>query len=350
MKIGSNYVQASLVTLVALAFAAPCWAALPEGSSYANRTDEISIPNSRRVDFTSRVNGQRYSIMIAMPFVPPPPNGYGVLYVIDGNFFFGSAAEVVRNWNAPQVVVVAIGYPRELEYCQAVLRQRGPVTDSQKPMPACQIAPGMERLYDLTLPATGLELKAQTRAGAPVLKSLNVGGIDAYLEMIEKDVKPRVARLIHIDAQNQAIFGHSLGGLTALHALLTEPNAFRTFIIASPSIWWNGKAVLHDKTRFETLITSGQAHPRVLVTMGSEESTPPQEVPASWGITSSELAEELRKARMVANGSELVDWLKSLHGDPAYWVEDYAVFDGFTHGTSSWAALSRGVQFAFPGT
>jgi hypothetical protein len=41
------------------------------------------------------------------------------------------------------------------------------------------------------------------------------------------------AELVRVDADNQALFEHSIGGLAVTFALFTEPNAFRTFIAAS---------------------------------------------------------------------------------------------------------------------
>jgi hypothetical protein len=116
--------------------------------------------------------------------------------------------------------------------------------------------------------------------------------------------------------------------------LLEEPNAFRTFIIASPAIFWDNKVILRDKEKFATAVNTGHASPRVLVAIGGEESTPP-DLPASWG--------------MVENGRDLVRWLKSLHGSAGYTVEDYAVFDKTGHVYTPWPALARGVSFAFSG-
>src|SRR5207237_9175141 len=134
-------------------------------------------------------------------------------------------------------------------------------------------APYLQRQYDLTRAATDAERAAQTAPGETPLRSANVGGLDDFLKTIETEVKPRVAALAHIDSANQALFGHSFGGLATLHALFVEPNAFRTFLISSPSIWWNNKVVLADERKFAAAVAAGQAAPRILVTMGGEEST-----------------------------------------------------------------------------
>lgn len=302
---------------------------------------EVSIPNTRQFDFVSKVNGRRYSISVALPFEPPPSNGYGVLYVLDGNVYFASAAEAVRNPDkAPGVVVVGIGYPDDPTYARSVVAKPIPLPAIFDRLPPFRVVPYLERLHDLFLPATEPELEDMNgavdispRSPAKKYRMENFGGMDDFLKTIEAEVKPRVAALVPIDSGNQAIFGHSAGGSTVLHALFVEPDAFRTFIIASPAIFWDNKVVLADRDKFATAVNTGRAAPRILVTMGSEESGP--ELPARWA--------------MVENGRDLVAWLKTLHGSSGYLVEDYAVFDKTSHVYSPWPALARGVAFAFAG-
>jgi predicted alpha/beta superfamily hydrolase len=313
---------------------------------------EVSIPNTRRVDFVSKVNGHRYAISVALPFVRAPAKGYGVLYVLDGFAYFASATEAARLFNASDVVVVGIGYPEDSAFVRTVMERRGPAAPGLSVVARAQQAALLERVYDFTLPASEQTLVAEAWPGSTPPRTENVGGLDTFLKVIEVDIKPRIAAMVSIDSSNQALFGHSLGGLAALHALFAEPNAFRTFIIASPSIWWNNRAVLADESKFAAAVDSGQASPRVLVTAGSEESDSPTTMPHGWGAGLDPAAVEasVRKARMVANGEELVRRLKTIHGTGRYFVEDYAVFDKQNHTISPWPALARAIPFAFPST
>jgi len=177
--------------------------------------------------------------------------------------------------------------------------------------------------------------------------SKNVGGLDDFLKTIETELKPRIALLAPTDPANQAITGGSLGGLAVLHALFVEPNAFRSFIIASPSIWWNNRAVLADEANFAADVSAGRASPHVLLTIGSEESTPPKVIPSGWNIDHAALAAEYSKARMVENSRELAARLEAIHGSVGY-VFEYAVFDKQLHSLSAWPTLGRGIPFAFP--
>jgi hypothetical protein len=288
---------------------------------------------------------------VALPFVPPPEKGYPVLYVLDGYLYFASATEATRLFNAPEVVVVGIGYPHDPEFIHSVEERRGPAGSVFSSLPPALQAAQSERVYDLTLPAGERVLAAEAFPGSRVPKEADVGGLDDFLRTIEVEVKPRIAALVHIDASNQALFGHSLGGLAVLHALFIEPNAYRSFIIASPSIWWNHRAVLADFPRFADAINSGVASPRVLITVGAEESTPPKAIPKSWGaLDLGAVQANLQHARLVQNGAALVTKLKALHGMKDFLVADYAVFDHQFHTISPWPALGRAIPFAFPAT
>ena len=52
----------------------------------------VTIALSQQVDFTARANGKDYRLFIATPLTPPPPGGYPVVYVLDGNAYFASVA------------------------------------------------------------------------------------------------------------------------------------------------------------------------------------------------------------------------------------------------------------------
>jgi predicted alpha/beta superfamily hydrolase len=307
---------------------------------------QIAIPNTKRLEFVSKINGNRYSLSVALPYESAPASGYGVLYLLDSDFYFASATELVRGiGNVPNVVVVGIGYPIDAAFSHWVIARRGPVPGFLRNSPPSTIAAFLERTYDLTLPASDRALAAQALPGSPKQKSSNVGGLTDFLKIIEAEVKPRVASLVHVDLANQTLFGHSFGGLAALHALFIEPQAFRTFIIASPSIWWNDRAVLADEASFAAKVSAGRTSPRVLITVGSEERTPPN-FPASWGIDPTAGTAFYRMIRMFENTGELAERLKALHGSRDYKVED-AIFDKENHSVTAWAALARGVPFAF---
>lgn len=308
-------------------------------------TQPIVIEKAVRVDFRSAVNQRPYSISIALPLVAAPEKGYRVLYVLDGYWYFGSAMEAVRK-NAPDVVVVGVGYPDDESYIQNVLERHPSLPVWFKAEPAFRSAVFLERFYDLSLPASDDVLASDLRTYGTVLAAKDVGGLNDFLKVLETEIKPRVAAMAPIDSSNQAIFGHSLGGLAVLHALFVAPSAFRTFIAASPSIWWSKEAVLGGEGKFADAVCAGTAKPRVLVTMGSEEQTADPKVAARFSLDSAEFVTQVGRHRMVDNARELTERLKALSGSGDFEIE-YAVFPAQSHGIAPWPALGRAVSFAF---
>lgn len=96
------------------------------------------------------------------------------------------------------------------------------------------------------------------------------GGAFAFLDTIERRIKPEVARRANIDPQRQALWGHSLGGLFVLSSLYTRPAAFQQYVAASPSLWWSQGAPLGDlETQF---IENSAGQPAQLwVMLGGDE-------------------------------------------------------------------------------
>lgn len=307
---------------------------------------ELSTPNSRVIDFTSSVNGRDFRLNIGLPLFPAPPRGYRVFYVLDGNGYSATAIEAVRwNMNAPDVMVVGIGYPETEKFiADSVARHGPPTSDMEASLPPFILAFLRERLFDLSLPAPAEELGDYAFPGGPKDTS-HMGGLDALLDTFEQDIKPRIAELGPINEAGCALFGHSAGGHAVLHALFTRPNVVRSFIAASTAIWICGRRVLNGEAGFAAMVSRGDVEPRVLVTMGSEESSMPRGVPANF--ISPEMVELVRKARMVEDSRELVDRLKAIKGGPGYEVADYAVFLEQQHGIAVWPAIGRAVDFAF---
>ncbi|WP_211610845.1 alpha/beta hydrolase [Paraburkholderia haematera] len=280
---------------------------------------------------------------MALPWLPAPESGYRVLYVLDAHAYFTSALEAVRA-NVRDVVVVGIGYPSDPAFVKKAIEPLGPLPGLNE-LTSMAYAFGLTRMYDLSLPVSA-DVLAKENIPMFNLTTEQVGGLDDFLATIETEVKPRVAEMVSIDSSNQAIFGHSLGGLAVLHALFVEPNAFRTFIAASPSIWWSEKAVLANEDNFSAAVVAGAVSPRVLVTMGSEEETA-KPVPAGLKMDQAEFDARIRSGRMVENARELTARLQALRGSNGYQVEDYAVFAKQGHGLAAWPALGRAIDFAF---
>ncbi len=306
---------------------------------------EVGIPDTKRIDFVSSVNGRRYSIDVALPNVPPPPGGYQVIYVLDGYGYFASVAEAARgNGNAPKMVVVGIGYPHDDAWAESILKSHRPLPPMFEAVPPFFAAASVARQFDLSLAADEQTIRRMKVSGMSA-SAADFNGMDSFLQMIEADIKPRIYALTDINRGEQTLFGHSLGGLAVLEALFTEPTAFRNFVAASPSIWWAGRSVLNREARFSALIVAGKAAPRILIEVGADEETVPS-LPPEMASQKAEIESSTKSARMVGNACDLAERLSSLHGVSGYKVAGCLTFPGQGHGISVWPAIGQAISFA----
>ena len=72
-----------------------------------------------------------------------------------------------------------------------------------------------------------------------------LGGADAFLGFVGGQVRSLVRKqFADVSIGEEAIFGHSFGGLCVLHALFSKRGGvFDAYFAASPSIWWDSKIV-----------------------------------------------------------------------------------------------------------
>ncbi len=77
----------------------------------------LSVPLSRtnsEAAASRSANGRPYRILISVPNAPAPAEGYPVVYVLDGDGWFGPAVEIVRMREYEKLapaIVVGVGYP-----------------------------------------------------------------------------------------------------------------------------------------------------------------------------------------------------------------------------------------------
>lgn len=345
IRVHLSYVFAAVVVLLVATPAA--------AQSTAPWPSEVSIPLTHRVKFTSVLNGKTYVLRIQVPsFAPPPPHGYPVIYVLDGDQFFGTATDINLSMSR-NAVVVGIGYDLINEPA-SVAKIIGRRADDTSPIGAAELgrAGSVWRYEDLTLPIAAENRKPDWQ------EPEKTGGMDLFLKVVEEEIKPKVAAVAPVDAANATLFGHSAGGTTVLHALFTEPKAFRTFVAASPAIWWNGKAVLADENAFSKQVEAHTISPHVLITVGSlEEPKNPHAITADVRAFLDSLPPD-RRAQVIAYKKKADSWggmvtnarnlgkrLSGLKGDKNYKAQ-FVVFDGEQHVPSAFGALCRGMHFA----
>ena len=236
-----------LAAVAALVSAAPVAAkpATPAASSEAG--PGYVLPETETWELKG-ADGYPYQIFISKPKEPAPIGGFPVLYVLDGNAMFAGFAETRRilsmeKSDISKSIVVGVGFKSDLPYSE-------------------------RRLYDFT-------------GGPPpppwdaAFSKIPNGGWDKFLDFLTGSLRAEVNRRYGIDPNRQALFGHSLGGLLAVHALFTRPGAFHAIIAASPSVFWHNKEMLKEEHEFTAQLRAGTISnvARLMVVCGENEET-----------------------------------------------------------------------------
>jgi predicted alpha/beta superfamily hydrolase len=270
----------------------------------ANEWQPATLPQARQREIVSAITGGRYRILVSVPDAAPPPTGHPVLYALDGNATFPSLALMARmvGWRTAatgqaQPVVVGIGYASERDYDTA-------------------------RGRDYTPPG-----------GA----AANEGGADRFLDFIEQELKPLIRAMVPVDASRQALFGHSYGGLCALHALFTRPASFQTYLAASPSIWYGERVVLRGEEALRQRVATLPSKPALMLTAGELEQ--PASKPGAPGSHNPQAA----KRRMVEEASELAVRLRQMPGVLSR--VQFHLLAHENHGSAMFPAMARGLEF-----
>lgn len=281
----------------------------------------LTLRDSAQWDVRAAGNGTTYRIFVAWPDRPPPASGYRVLYVMDGNAMFLTAVEAVRTRTGDRPrgdPAHAAAVAREIEDALTVVVGIGYPPDTSV---------AVARKADLT-PA-GLSDPTVPEA---------TGGAGEFLDFIEQELKPVIEERFRIDRDRQAIFGHSLGGLFVLHTLVERPDAFQTYLAASPSIWYANHAILERIDAFAAARTAATPPLRVLLTAAEYEQALDPALRDTPGAQAR--AADMLVRGQVTYGRQVAERLDALPGVEAGFVE----FAGETHASVIPSAIGRGVR------
>jgi uncharacterized protein len=140
---------------------------------------------------------------------------YPVLYMTDGDAHMGHTASTIEflenNGRIPDLIVVG-------------------VTNT-------------DRTRDLT-PA-----KSTQKNAAGELQFPTAGGADNFLRFFETELIPQIEKEYRVQPY-RILAGHSFGGLFAIHAMMTKPGLFNSYIAVSPSLQWEDAEALKRVEEF----------------------------------------------------------------------------------------------------
>jgi predicted alpha/beta superfamily hydrolase len=168
----------------------------------------LTPPAPQRLVVHSRVLNEDRVIWVRTPNGYPQANTlYPMVYLMDGedqiNEMGADIDFLVKNTRMPQLIVVGIAHT--------------------------------DRVRDLT-PANV--------KGFP-----SSGGGEKFLDFIQTELMPEIESRYRV-APYRIFAGHSLGGLMAIHCLITRPQMFGAYIAASPSLQWDDGRTFHQAEKF----------------------------------------------------------------------------------------------------
>lgn len=180
----------------------------------------VTVENSERHVVTApQIGGRTYDILVRLPprydAAENAGRRYPVLYLTDGGYTFFTAAGTVRlpfNQNRLDHAIL-VGLPTANNEDGMVSRRRDLTPWDQPGSPS----PG--------------------------------GGAAAYLEFIRQQVFPLIEGRYRADPARRILVGQSYGGLFGLWAALTEPGLFSGYLLTSPSLWYNKRALFDLEAR-----------------------------------------------------------------------------------------------------
>jgi predicted alpha/beta superfamily hydrolase len=163
-----------------------------------------------KLTINSKVLGEDRAILVRTPAgYETNKLTYPVLYLTDGDAHIAhtsSTAEfLARNGRMSEMIVVGI--------------------------------PNTDRTRDLS----PTKPKQTGATGAPQFPT--AGGADNFLKFIETELIPEIEKTYRVQPY-RVLAGHSLGGLFAVHALLSRPELFNSYVAVSPALQWDNQVVV----------------------------------------------------------------------------------------------------------
>ncbi|WP_454694573.1 alpha/beta hydrolase [Achromobacter aegrifaciens] len=181
------------------------------------------IIDSEVWDVPDPVSGRGYQVFVALPpsYAKQPQRRYPVLYVTDADYAFPIIRQLARRLNVegPQIeefILVGLSYGKGED--GGVSRQRDYTPTPNGPS---------------TAPANAIHGQAL-----------------AYQRYLRDQVKPYITARYRTDPAQALFLGHSYGALLGAQILFTEPGMFNSYILGSPSLWYDKRYALKLEARY----------------------------------------------------------------------------------------------------
>ena len=200
-------------------------------SSLAFANKGFEIPRSTVVELTEPVTGRTYPLAIKIPqsYRSNTSRKYPVIYLTDAWYSFQIASGATRfpmNSGAmEEAIIVAIAYSKGSQGSTS-------------------------RVRDYT-PSRATSWKMKT------------GKAPGHAKFIREVVFPYIEAKYRSEPSQRTFIGNSLGGLFGVYILFNYPDMFNSYILGSPSVWFNNHHILSSpivksKSTIKVYLSVGQ--------------------------------------------------------------------------------------------
>lgn len=250
-------------------------------------------------------SGVDHTVTVALPLRYERLESAPVLFCLDGAWVAGAVRDATRlmsmSGEAPEAIVVGLSFTDST--MSAYLRSR-------------------VRWY------TPTQWVPPPEVGVKDIVAADAGHAETYLAFLAEQVMPAITEQYRCG--DRWLVGHSFSALFGLRTLLTQPELFSKYLLASPSIWWHDRAIHEVERSYAERHDDLAAH--VFMTAGELEAGL-DEVAAEFGATGFNMA-----ANMIAMRDQLVS-----RGYPSLRI-DHVVLPSESHSSTVGAAVSRGIR------
>ncbi|MBY0418381.1 MAG: alpha/beta hydrolase [Pararheinheimera sp.] len=185
------------------------------------------LPNTQVHQLPAQSNGRHYEVWVELP----PSYGktekkFPVLFVSDANYAF-PLIRSIRNrlgaggQNIEDFVIVGLSYAKE----------DNPI-DSR------------------SLDYTPTNVLKRAKKPGENFGAKAYGGAALYAKYLQQQVIPFVLNTYQVDAKRKLFVGHSYGALLGAQILLTQPDTFDSYILSSPSLWFDDKTMFRLEQQY----------------------------------------------------------------------------------------------------
>lgn len=219
-------------------------------NTFAESKKGYQIPNTEVHIIPSKPAKRPYQVWVDFPESYAKSNKkFPVVFVTDPQYAFTLAHGVRhllgrRGQNIEDFILVGLSMPQGED-----------------------IAAGRSRDYTPTNPLP----KDKSKRDPKTYAADQYGQAETYRNYIESEVLPFIAKNYRADMQRKVLIGHSYGSLFAAYTLLTKPSLFETYILGSPSFWFDRHVIFKIEEQYAKNHQDLKA--RVMMFAGSYETT-----------------------------------------------------------------------------